>query len=61
LKLDSKSCGSLIVGIRIRIDGGSNGPVSKISIKVMNREPMKMKRGTFWYDIPLCDSEVVCA
>ena len=60
LKLDSKQVDSLIVGLRIRIDGGK-GPEPKVSIKIMNREPIKMKpRGFFWYDIPLCDSEIIC-
>jgi hypothetical protein len=50
----------VIVGVRIKIDGGNTGPVSKVNIKVMNREAIKMKKGAFWYDIPLCDAEVVC-
>jgi len=27
----------------------------------MNRDPIRMKpHGKFWYDIPLCDSEIIC-
>jgi len=58
LKLESKS-EHLIVGIRVRMDGGRDNP-SKIAVKIMNRNNFVLySRGPFWYDFPLCDAEII--
>lgn len=60
LKIDTKKTGCIIAGLRIALDGGKSSP-SKIHFRIFNRKITMKAPGAFWYDIPLCDAEIIYA
>lgn len=56
--LKSENSDHVIVGLRIKIDPGTKIP-SQTSFKIMNRVVKFVGKGPAWYDVALCDAEIL--
>lgn len=56
--LKSENSDHVIVGLRIKVDTGTK-VTPQISFKLMNRVVKFMGKGPAWYDVALCDAEIL--